>query len=413
MSEWVLSMEAYEEEPRAARFVERLASFSRCIRFDRRGIGLSDPLPTDAPPTIEQWKDDAVAVLDALGCESAAVACLDAVGGFVALLLAASHPERVEALVLIHASARYAADEQTPWGLGQDEELAREAAIEQSWGKVFPAEIFGSNADDDFAEWAIRSQRRGASPATALRFQRMIYDTDLRPVLPTIRTPTLVLHSSGNRLIPVEHGRHLGSHIEGARYVEFPGDDAVAVLGDSKALLDEVEEFLTGTRPAPAAERVLATILITDIVGSTDRASEVGDREWGELLERHHAIVRRELAVHRGREIKTLGDGFLATFDGPARAVRCALAIRDGVRNIGLTIRAGIHTGEIELVGDDVQGIAVHIGARVAALAEPTEILVSRTVTDLVAGSGLAFGERREHALKGVPGTWQLYAVQA
>jgi pimeloyl-ACP methyl ester carboxylesterase len=413
MSEWVLSMHAYEDEPRASLFLRRLESFTRCIRFDRRGVGLSDPLPTDAPPTTEQWAEDALAVLDAVGTESAALLCLDAVGGFVALLLAAAHPERVSALVLVGAAARLAADETMPFGLTAEAEAEREAAIEQAWGKVFPIELLAPSAagDSRFRDWVVQSQRRGASPATALKFQRMFYETDLREALNTITSPTLVVHRSGNKLVPVEHGRYLAGVIRGARYIELPGDDAIAYVGDSEKLLAEIEEFLTGVPSASAADRLLTTVVMTDIVGSTDRAVEIGDRRWSELLEVHNTIVRRQLVAYRGREVNTTGDGFLAMFDGPARAVLCATAIRDAVRDIGLRVRVGVHTGEVQLVGDTVRGIAVHIGARVAELASADEILVSRTVTDLVAGSGLNFADRGEHALKGVPGTWRLYAV--
>jgi class 3 adenylate cyclase len=329
------------------------------------------------------------------------------------MLFAATHPERVRGLVLLAVYAKRLRSDDYPWAPTAEERESEARALEEGgWSDVdlsFYAPSKGG--DPGFDKWLRGWLRNGASPRAAAALLRMNSRIDVRDVLPTLSVPTLMLHRTGDRDVNVEEGRYIAERIPGARFLELPGDEHVIAAGDVDRLADEIEEFLTGVRPAPEPDRVLTTVLFTDIVGSTDRAVALGDREWSDLLERHHALVRAELERFRGREIDTAGDGFLATFDGPARAVRCASAVRDAVRALGLEVRAGVHTGEVQLQGDGVAGIAVHTGARIAALAESGEILVSRTVTDLTSGSGLAFEERGEHELKGVPGHWQVYAV--
>jgi class 3 adenylate cyclase/alpha-beta hydrolase superfamily lysophospholipase len=408
---WVSHIEHAWDYPPFAHCLMRLASFARLIHFDKRGTGLSDRVAE--LPSLEQRMDDLRAVMDAAGSEQAVLFGYSE-GGPMAALFAATYPGRTAALIMYASYARRVRAPDYPWGPTPEERLAELDSIEQWWGRPGGqvATRAPSHADDPrYREWFATYLRRSASPGAALALARMNLEIDVRPVLPAIRVPTLILHRVGERELPVAGARYLATWIPGARYVELPGDDHSLWAGDSDAIIDEVEEFVTGVRPAPEPDRVLATVLFTDIVGSTQRAAALGDRRWRELLDAHHAAVRRELARFRGREVKTTGDGFLAAFDGPARAVRCAAAIRDAVRQLGIEIRAGLHTGEVELLGDDVGGIAVHIGARVAAEAGPGEVLVSSTVKDLVAGSGLEFDDRGARALKGVPGEWRLFAV--
>jgi class 3 adenylate cyclase len=398
------------EEPSFARFLNRLASFSRLIVFDARGAGLSDQAP-ELPP-MEEQVDDLVAVLDAVGSSSAAIFGLSQAGP-MAVLFAASHPERTRAIVLYGSYASPRQREGYPWGRSPEwlEEFGQQ--VDQAWGSgIFLSQVAPSRvADEPFRRWWGKYERLSHGPGNALAYFRMNSLIDVRAILGTIQVPTLVLQRTGDTYRDPGHGRYLAEHIPTAKLVELAGTDHLPYLGDADAVLEEVEEFLTGVRPPPERERVLATVLFTDIVGSTERASLLGDRAWKELLARHHAVVREELARFRGREIDTAGDGFLATFDGPARAVRCATAIVAAMPGIGLQVRAGVHTGEIELIGPGVGGIAVHIGARVAALAGPSEVLVSGTVRDLVAGSGIEFESRGEASLKGVPGQWRLFSV--
>ena len=407
---FVSHLEHQLAEPRTARFFERLASFSRVIRFDKRGTGLSDrAVPI---PTLEQRMDDVRAVMEAVGSQRAALFGISE-GGPMSALFAATYPERTIALVLYGSFARSAWAPDYPWGRTAEHREARIAAMREAWGTgVLPATFSPSLAGDPaHVEWCAVFERQSASPGAVEALQRMNWDIDARHVLDAIRVPALVLHRSGDRVVRVEHGRYIAERIAGAKYVELPGDDHVPFVGDQDRVVDEVEKFLTGVRNEAEPDRVLATVLFTDVVGATERAAALGDRQWRELLERHHAMVRRELAAFRGREIDTAGDGFLASFDGPARAIRAARTITDKVKLMGLDIRAGLHTGECEIVGPKLAGIAVHIGARIAALAGPGEVLVSQTVKDLVAGSGLRFDDRGAHALKGVPGEWRLYAV--
>jgi len=395
-------------EPHSAHMLERLASFSRLIRFDKRGTGLSDR--PGGLPDIETRMDDVRAVMDAAGSERAALLGYSE-GGPLSILFAATYPERTSALVLYGTYAkRCDPDEDYPWAPTRDVREAYAEQIELEWGWEADMGRMAPFADEAMARWWATRAHAAASPGAARALILMNSEMDVRHVLPAIRVPTLVMHRSGDRDARVEEGRYIAQRIPGARFVEFPGEDHVPWI-DAEGFLEEVEEFLTGVRPAPESDRVLATILFTDIVGSTATAAKLGDRRWAELVQAHHAAVRRELERWRGQELDTAGDGFFAAFDGPARAVRCALAVRDAVRVLGLEVRAGVHTGECERLDGTLGGIAVHIGARVSAQAGAGEVLVSSTVKDLVAGSGLAFEDCGERELKGVPGSWRLFQV--
>jgi class 3 adenylate cyclase/DNA-binding SARP family transcriptional activator len=410
---WVLPMEAIWDDPAYARFVERLAASFRVILWDKRGTGLSDRVAVDRLPTLEERMDDIRAVLDAAGAERAAIAGMSE-GSVLAALFGAAHPERTRALVLYGGWGCTVGDESYR-GMPRRRRFDEFADdVQRSWddmGSFLALWAPTHEHDPVVRDWWTRALHRGASPASAVAWLRMIAGFDIRGVVGAIHTPTLVLHRSGDRMIAVENGRWLAANIPGAEYVELPGDDHLWWLGDQDALLDELERFLVGAPPAREPDRVLATVLFTDIVGSTQRAGELGDRRWRDLMARHEAIVRDRLARFRGQEVKTLGDGFMSTFDGPARAIRCAAAIRDAVVPLGLELRAGLHTGEVEVVDGDVHGIAVAIAARVAATAAPGEVIVSRTVRDLVAGSGIEFEDRGSHDLKGVADDWHLYAL--
>jgi class 3 adenylate cyclase len=419
---WLSQLEVLWEEPSVVRFIERLVSFSRLILFDRRGTGLSDPV--HGAPTLEERMDDVRAVLDAVGSQRAALFGFSE-GGPMSALFAATYPARTSALILYGTQprARWAAD--YPWGADpRDDPDAHWDELSASWGlpsergldvwgRLSAVENMspGAIGDERLMRWLGRVQRLAASPGAARDIVRAIAATDVRDVLGTIQVPTLVLHRKHDRVVPVEVARYVANAIPRARYVELGGSDHLPILGDSDAILDEVEEFLTGMRQEREPDRVLSTILFTDIAGSTERAADLGDRRWRDLLETHDHVVRHQLGRYRGTEIKTVGDGFLATFDGPARAIRCACSIVDTMRPLGIEVRAGLHTGECEVIGDDIGGLAVHIAARVAARAAAGEVLASRTVTDLVAGSKLGFHDRGTHRLKGVPGEWQLFAV--
>ncbi len=407
---WVSNVEYGWEEPSLARFYHRLAAFSRLLLFDKRGTGLSDRVAEY--PTLEQRMDDVRAVMDAAGSERAAVFG-HSEGGSLAVLFAATYPERTRALVTVGIFARWVWSPDYPWAPTPERREHFLRAIREGWGGLVDLEMLAPSVahDERFGRWWATYLRLSASPAAALTLARWNTDIDIRHVLPTVRVPTLVLHRTGDSDANVEEGRFIASRIRGARFVELPGGDHLPWVGDADALLDEVEEFLTGDRPVPEPDRVLATVLFTDIVDSTKRAAALGDRRWCELLESHHAQVRRELARYRGREINTLGDGFVAAFDGPARAIRCAWSIQDAIRPLGLELRAGLHTGECQVMGRDLGGLAVHVAARVAAEAGPGEVLVSSMVRDLVAGSGLAFTERGERSLKGIPNQLHLFAV--
>jgi class 3 adenylate cyclase len=408
---WISHVELAWELPDLARGFERLASFSRLIIFDKRGTGMSDPVPPTQPPTLEQRMDDVRAVMDAVGSERAAIFGASE-GGQMSMLFAATYPERTVALSIFSSTAKRLWSPDYPWAPTPERRQEALEYIEQHWTSGLDwsdlAPSLGPAAIDEIGRYF----RRCASPGAALALYKMNSLVDIRHVLPAIQAPTLIMHRLDDRDANVEEGRYIASRIPGARFVEFAGADHSWWTEDRDALLDEIEEHVTGVRPSPELDRVLATVLFTDIVGSTERAAEIGDRRWRELVSDHNAAVRRELERFRGREVDTAGDGFLATFDGPARAVRCALAIGNAVRPLGLELRAGVHTGECELEGDKVRGIAVHTGARVASVAGPGEVLASSTVKDLVSGSGIEFEDRGDHELKGVPGKWRIYAVR-
>ena len=409
-------LEVFWEEPAYSRFLHRLASFSRLILLDRLGTGLSDRLPPGEAATLEQRMEDIQAVMDAVGSERAAVLGWSE-GGMPCAAFAATYPDRTSALMIYGGFPRMLEADDYPWGVPKEfyEEFWETAA--SIWGEADSGnllEFWAPNAaqDDAAREWFARFGRLAASPGAVRANSRAARDTDIRQILPSIRVPTLIVHRTDDSLVPVEGSRYMAERIPNAKLVELPGEDHLWWFGDHDAIVDEMEEFLTGVRHAPEPDRLLATVLFTDIVGSTERAVQLGDQRWRELLERHQSLVSRELARHRGRQVKTTGDGFLAAFDGPARGIRCARAIADTVHPLGIEIRAGLHTGECEVIRDDLGGIAVHTGARVMANADPGEVLVSQTVKDLVAGSGIEFEDRGTHELKGVPGEWRLFAVR-
>jgi pimeloyl-ACP methyl ester carboxylesterase len=408
---WISNVELMWEEPAHAHVLGRLASFSRLILFDKRGTGLSDPVPLDRLPTLEERMDDVRAVMDAVGSERAAVFGFSE-GGVMSILFAATHPERTLALAVYGTFAKRIWSPDYPWAPTPEARQREFEELERNWATRMDLDQLAPSESEAFKERLAAYFRRSASPGAAVALLRMNTQHDIRHVLGAIRVPTLVIHRTHDRDVKVEEGRWIAAHIPAAKYVELPGDSHTLWGGDTDEIVDEVEEFFTGARPSRDLDRVLATVLFTDIVGSTRMASEVGDSRWRDLLRRHDDSVRRELDRFRGREVDNAGDGFLATFDGPARAVRCAVSAHAAVRELGIELRAGVHTGECELDGEKVRGIAVHTGARVAALAGPGEVLVSSTVKDLVAGSGLEFEDRGRHELKGVPGEWTLYAVR-
>jgi len=396
------------EEPRYAHMLRRLGSFARLIRFDKRGTGLSDR--TVGLPDLETRMDDVRAVMDAVGSERAALYGYSE-GGPMCCLFAATYPQRVSALVIYASYAkRRDPDEDYPWAASWEERQTYAYRTEREWGTQADADRMGADTDAVIADWWLRRARASASPGAARDLILMNSQIDVRDVLPTISAPTLVLHRTGDSDSKVGEGGYIASRIPGARFVELSGDAHLPSV-DPDQILDEIESFLTGVRRGPDPERVLATILFTDLVGSTETAVDVGDRRWAGLIEAHHAVVRQELERFQGRELDVAGDGFFASFDGPARAVRCAVAIRAGLLRIGLGVRAGIHTGEVERVEGKLAGLAVVIGARISAAATEGEILVSGIVRDLVAGSGLEFEDRGELELKGVPGARRIYAV--
>jgi class 3 adenylate cyclase len=404
---FISNLDHYWEEPTLTHFLSRLSSFSRLILFDKRGTGLSDRLGN--LPSLEERMDDVRAVMDAVESKRAALFGISE-GGAMSSLFAATYPERTQALVLYGAYGHFPS-----WVLPPDKLTAFLEMIERDWGTGASLKAFAPSklSDERFKRWWARFERLGASPSAVIALMRMNNEIDIRHILPVIRVPTLVVHRTDDPRVGVEAGRYIGATIPGAKYVELPGSDHVAWVGDVDRLADEIEEFLTGARATFEPDRVLATVLFTDIVDSTRKAVELGDRRWHGLLAQHDQVVREELARYRGREVKTLGDGFLATFDGPARAVQCAMVIADAVRARGLEVRCGVHTGEIEMKGEDISGIAVHVAARIAALAEGGQVLVSRTVRDLVAGSNLRLEDRGAYTLKGLSENMPLFAVAA
>jgi pimeloyl-ACP methyl ester carboxylesterase len=398
------------DQPAFVHLTERLGSFSRLIRFDKRGTGMSDRVSV---ATLEERMDDVRAVMDAAGSARAAIFGISE-GGPMSLLFAATYPERATALVLYGAFAKRLWSPDYPVGVAELNRQAYLDLIDRQWSGEADLSIVAPSLahDTKFRERFSMLRRMSASPGAALALARMNTEIDVRHVLPAIHVPTLILHRAPDRDVTVENGRYLAAHIAGARYVEFPDGDHWLMAGDTDALLDEIEEFLTGVRHGPELDRVLTTVLFTDIAGSTERAADMGDHRWGELKAAHHTLVRRELDRFRGREVDTAGDGFFAMFDGPARAIRCAMAISHGVRQLGIHVRAGLHTGEVEVGHEGISGLAVHIGARVMSLAVPGDVLVSSTVKDLVAGAGIEFEDRGLHALKGVPGEWRIFATR-
>jgi class 3 adenylate cyclase len=413
---WLSNIDVMWEDPSYRRFLERLASFSRLICFDKRGSGISDPVPLDALPNLEQWMDDVLLVMDTVGSRRAAILGWD-VGGSFSMLFAATYPERTSHLILVDSWAALKRSDEHPIGMPPHVYERFVNTLLQGYGESSEPSYLSlaapsAHADARFREWFGRFERLSATPTTAAAFAKTTYEWDLRPVLASIRTPTLVMSHQNPVYTRSDHGRHLAENIEGARYVDLPSGDSLMYRGDPDTIVSEVRAFVTGVREAIESDRVLATVLFTDIVGSTDRAAQVGDRRWRELLDAHDALVRARIGEFRGREVKTTGDGVLATFDGPARAIRSAAAIARDVRDLGIEIKAGLHTGEVEVRGEDIGGIAVHTAARVMATAAPGEVLISRTVRDLVAGSGIEFEDRGTHELKGVPGEWILYSVR-
>lgn len=411
--QFVSHLDLLWENPAEAAFMRRLASFARVILFDRRGVGLSDP--AGGAPTLEERMDDLRAVMDAAGSQRAALVGMSE-GATMGMLFAATYPERVTALVLWGAMARSTAAPDYPWAPEREAvEEAQEELVGPMWGQGATLDIFAPSlaGDPRAREFQARFERQAASPMRVQQLFEMFLDTDVRGALPLIQAPTLVMHRRGDRAVNYRAARWLSEQIEGAELVEFEGADHFPWVGDSERPLAAIEEFLTGVRPGPATERVLATVLFTDIVDSTRLATEMGDRRWRELLERHQELVREQLRRFEGREIKTTGDGFLATFDGPTRAAECARAIADAMPSLGIEVRAGLHTGEVELMGSDVGGIAVHVAARIAALAGARTVLASRTVRDLAAGSGVEFAPFGRHELKGVPDEWDVYSVDS
>jgi class 3 adenylate cyclase len=409
---WVSHVELAFEDPEQGRFLRRLASFARLIFFDKRGTGLSDRVADDRLPTLEDRMDDLRAVMDDVGSERAAIFGVSE-GGNLAALFAATYPERTVALAMFGTFAKRIWSPDYPWAPTPEQRELVYEIVDRDWGGAMDlSTLVPSKAGDAvFLRRLATYLRRAASPGAALALLRMNTQIDIRNVLPSIRVPTLVMHRSGDRDAKIDEGRFIAAHVPGARLVEFTGEDHLPWVGDQDAIVDEVQEFLTGVRPAPEPDRVLATVVFTDICNSTDQAVRLGDRRWRDLLAQHHALVRDQLARYRGEEVDTAGDGFFATFDGPGRAVRCACAIRDGVRGLGIEVRAGVHTGEVELAGEKASGIAVHIAARILAAAQAGEVLVSSTVKDLASGAAISFAARGSHALKGIPGEWQLFGV--
>jgi class 3 adenylate cyclase len=407
---FVSHLEASLDFPPIARAIRRLNRFARVISFDKPGTGLSDPV--EGVPTLEERMEDLTAVLDAAGVDRAALFGVSE-GGPMSALFAATYVDRVTALVMYGSYARGSWAEDYPWAPTAEQSAAGVALIEEGWGRGYWLEALAPSfaGDPGLVERWARFERQAASPAMARAISRLATEVDIREVLPAISVPTLVLHRTADLTWPVDGARYLAERIPGAKLVELEGIDHYPFAGDVDTLLAEVESFLTGVRPSPEADRRLLTVLFTDIVGSTERAAELGDRRWRALLERHDELARAEIGRQGGRVVKTTGDGVLATFEGPARAIECARALAEATAAVGVPIRAGMHTGECELIGDDIGGMCVHLAARVCALAGPGDVLVSRTVKDLVVGSGIEFSEHGTEELRGVPGTWELFTV--
>jgi len=407
---WVSHLEQAWEDPSYARFLERLSSFSRLILFDKRGTGLSDRIT--GIPTLEQRMDDVRAVMDEVGSQKAALFGISE-GGSMSVLFAATYPQRVSALILYGTIAKGWLVEDTTGSLTREDDAASEQVWRKGWGGPVAIDSMAPSLvnDERFRQWYAKFLRLSAGPTTVINLRRMYGQIDISTILTSIHIPTLVLHRTQDMAIEIEQGRYLAGHIPGAKLVELAGNDHLWWVGDTDAILNQVAQFLTGDQQILEPDRVLATVLFTDMVDSTRRAAELGDSRWADLLASHHAMLSTEIERFRGRYVESTGDGCLATFDGPARAIRCALAIVDGARQMGLEIRAGLHTGEIELRGQNIRGLAVHIAARVLAKAQANEVWLSRTVKDLVVGAGLEFADRGEFSLKGIPGEWRLFSL--
>jgi pimeloyl-ACP methyl ester carboxylesterase len=410
---WVTNVEVMWEDPNLAGFMRKLSSFSRLVTFDKRGIGLSDPVPVGELPGLNERVDDLGAVMDDAGVESATVFA-HSEGGTTAIAYAARHPERVDRLILFGSYAKRLWSEDYPWAPTLEERAAESEGYAESWADPAKiAEFYAPSRADEpaFIHWLGRWLRLSASPRAAAALNDASTAIDVRDLLEDIRTPTLLLYRLEDRDVKIEEGRYIASKIPDARLVELHGADHYFYAGDTQPILREIEEFVTGFRSGTKPDHVLTTVLFTDIVESTDRASAMGDRRWRDLVDRHNEVIRGELARWRGDEVVTTGDGFLATFENPADAIRCALRLIEAVRALGIEIRCGIHTGVVEIMDHDVTGLAVNIGARIADLAGAGEVFVSRTVRDLVAGTGFDLEERGEHRLKGVPDLWKVFAV--
>lgn len=413
ITNWGTNLEVMWEEPSIVRFFDRLASLGRVILFDKRGTGVSDPVPLDSLPSAEEWMDDAREVLSAIGAEKVALIG-DTEGGVMSILFAATYPNLTSSLILSNAFARFLRASDYAVGLPAESIPKLLSLIEQSWGTGEMLAVTAPSVADDprFRQWFGRYQRLSMPPGAFVAMYRWVLEVDVRSVLASINIPTLVLQRKDNDFYRVGHGRYLGEKIPNAKYIELPGADIYPFhANDMDRVLDEIQEFLTGMRSGPETDRVLTTIMFTDIVRSTDLAFAMGDLRWNDLLLAHHTLIRRHVEQNRGREMRSTGDGFLVTFDGPARGIRCALRISREVKNLGLEVRIGLHTGEVEIRGNAIEGIAVHLAARVMAKADAGEVLVSRTVKDLVAGSGFVFKDRGSYDLKGIPGMWDLFAV--
>jgi DNA-binding winged helix-turn-helix (wHTH) protein/pimeloyl-ACP methyl ester carboxylesterase/class 3 adenylate cyclase len=410
---WVSHLEYFWAEPSFARFLTRLASFSRLILFDKRGTGLSDRVPINQLPTLEQRMDDVRVVMEAVGSKRAAL-CGVSEGGPMCSLFAATYPEKTSALVMIGTYAKRVCHPDYPWAPTMKEREEFYEVMRREWGTPVGLEERAPSVADDpqFREWWATYLRMGASPGAALALTKMNADIDVRHVLPSIRVPTLVIHREHDQCLKVEEGRYVASRIPGAKYRELPGVDHLPFVGDQNAILDEIEEFLTGVRHAADYDRVLATVVFSRLMDADRQVSRLGEQRWGDLLERYTTHTRRELELFRGREVEMADGNFLATFDGPARAIRAACAISDAAARLGIRVKAGLHTGECDMVESKVGGIAVQIGAHVVEQAAPGEVLVSHTVKDLVAGAGIGFEERGTHVLENVPGEWRLFAVE-
>lgn len=411
VSPWLSNIEAMWDIPEWEYLYRRFAEFSRFIPFDKYGMGLSDPAPPDSLPTLDEWADDVRTVMDAVGSQQATLFGI-ADGGMMAAFFAATHPERTRSLVLLNSSARITRAPDYPIGMPVERQEALVVSVERGWGRPSVVSQINPQADLAMQETWSRQVRLAASPATGRAIWKMLFALDIRAVLPSVQAPTLVLWS-GSPLVPREHSEYLVEKIPHARLVDIPASIAHPTMRDMDTLADAVEKFVSGSRATISTDRMLTTVLFTDIVGSTQRLAQVGDRRWKEMLDMHDRLAERQIARYGGRLIDRTGDGLLATFDGPARGIQCGLALRDEARGLGMEIRVGLHTGEVERRGDHIAGLAVHIAARVQALAAPGEVLVSRTVRDIVAGSGFQFADRGRRSLKGVPDEWDLFAVEA